>query len=82
MRRADLDRRKPVTYPPGYFTEPVRAWKQMQFVSAMQVDKWGHLALLARRERTRQMDTGQGWAGGTLALPGAPVRGRPRTLGR
>ena len=69
-------------YPPGFFTEPVRAWKQLQFVSAMAVDKWGHLALLARAERERQASTGQGWSGGTMALPGTPVRGRPRVLGR
>ena len=72
MRRRDLDRGEPVTYPPGYFTEPVRAWKQMQFVSALQADVSERMAQLARAERSRQRATGSGWGGGTIDLAGTP----------
>jgi hypothetical protein len=61
-----------VVYPPGHFTAPVRAWKQLQFVSALSVDNYGHLKLLADIERARQRATGAGWGSGNLALPGTP----------
>ena len=28
----------PTDYKPGFFTAPVRAWKQMRFVSAIRID--------------------------------------------
>ena len=61
-----------VVYPPGYFTEPVRAWRQLRFESAMQVDRWCHLPLLATAERQRQRATGLGWGRGTIALAVTP----------
>lgn len=64
--------RPEVVYRPGYFTEPVRAWKQLRFESVITVDKWGHMALLAGAERARQRATGKGWGRGTIALPGTP----------
>lgn len=64
--------RPDVEYPPGFFTEPVRAWRQLQFESSMTVDKWGHMALLAGAERARQRETGVGWGRGTIAMPGTP----------
>ena len=74
--------RPDVVYPPGYFTEPVRAWHQLRFESAMTVDKWGHMALLAGAERVRQQATGKGWGRGTIALPGTPDFGGQPADGR
>lgn len=68
-------------YPLGFFTAPVRAWKQLQFESGMEVDKWGHMVLLAHAERARQRATGKGWGRGTIALPGTPDF-QPQAAGR
>lgn len=64
--------RPEVVYPPGFFTEPVRAWKQLRFESAFTMDKWGHMTLLAGAERARQRATGKGWGRGTIAMAGTP----------
>lgn len=38
IRRRAAVELAPVIYPDGFFTDPVRAWKQLAFVSAIQID--------------------------------------------
>ena len=33
-----MTKRPPKTYPPGYFSAPVRAWKSMRFESRLAID--------------------------------------------
>lgn len=64
-----------VSYRPGYFTEPVRAWRQLQFDSAAveeRVREYLYNAANARRGREVALLTGAGWGSGTMALPGTP----------
>lgn len=76
-------------WPPGYFSEPVRAWTQMQFSSAEwaqrrvdearargeapQTHNEAALREASTRERERQVLTGTGWGSGTLVMPGTPA---------
>lgn len=75
-------------YPPGYFTAPVVAWKQM----AWQPGYWqqradayvrqanpmaptlnqGRVPINMTLERERRAREGEGWGSATLALPGTP----------
>lgn len=70
--------RPEVVYPPDYFTQPVRAWRQLQFKSALVVDHCGRMKLLADAERERQRSTGVGWGKGTIQLAGTPDFGGKR----
>lgn len=68
-------------YPPGHFTEPVRAWAQMQFVSRLVPYLISPKA--GRTPTPAEMDaraaSGSGWGGGgALALPGTPDQRRPK----
>lgn len=67
-------------YVPGYFTEDMRAhdWPP-GFVAAAPTDRLG-LRISARaalENRERMAETGQGWAGGTVVMPGTPSQMRP-----
>lgn len=64
-----------VSYPPGFFTQPVRAWRQLQFDSEAvgeRVREYLYNAANARRGREVALLTGAGWGSGTMALPGTP----------
>lgn len=71
-RKASKACRPEVVYRPGFFTEPVRAWRQLRFVPAMEPEKWARMADLAAAERSRQRATGKGWGRGTIDLAGTP----------
>jgi hypothetical protein len=65
-----------VVYPDGYFTEPVRAWTQLQFVSQIQIDprtrRYASEFQMALSSRQRG-----GFDSQPLNLPGArPHQGR------
>lgn len=57
-------------YPPGYFTEPVRAWTQMRFESQIEIDPKTKrfISEFHQAERTR---ANSGFARVPLGLPGA-----------
>lgn len=69
-------------YPPGYFSEPVRAWASMRFESALVLDPATRQLQLrmqaqATAQRAEQQATGKGWGNGTLWMPGTPKTARP-----
>ncbi|MEY2690637.1 MAG: hypothetical protein RL375_4837 [Pseudomonadota bacterium] len=64
-----------VDYPPGFFTEPVRAWRQMRYDSAEVANKvreYLHNQENARRGREVALATGAGWGSGTMYMPNTP----------
>ena len=69
-----------VEYPPGWFTEPVRAWAQLKFVSRFTSQDTSRQAAQAQAERERQEAEGAGWAAKPLGLEGAMTTPRPRWL--
>lgn len=65
----------PVEYPPGFFTEPVRAWRQLRYDSAEVADKvreYLHNQANARRGREVALATGAGCGNGTMYMPNTP----------
>lgn len=64
-----------VNYPPGFFTQPVRAWAQMRFdpheVDAA-VRRYVRNQANARRGREVALSNGSGWGSGTMDLPNTP----------
>lgn len=54
---------KTKTYPPGYFTAPVRAWKGMRFESQIRVDAKTK-RMVTDYERQQRIRESGGW--GTL----------------
>lgn len=81
-------RREPtpaVAYPPGWFTEPARAWgviaPSMDAVPA-EVLKQRQRDINTQRSRDVALATGAGWATGSLVLDGTPKHPRPMWLAR
>ena len=80
-RGARKPSRPAVVYAPGWFTEPARAWG----VVAPAMEQGLPADVLQQRQRTSNtqrsrdvaMATGNGWACGTIALPGTPKLPRP-----
>ena len=82
--------RKPATpavvYPPGFFTEPARAWG----VVAPSMDEGLSAELVAQRQRdantrrSRQaaLATGNGWGNGTIVLGNTPKHEKPLWMPR
>ena len=56
-------------YQPGFFTAPVRAWKQMRFVSAIHVDPRTKRFETPYAQQQRHRQNG-GWDDHTLSQPG------------
>lgn len=68
------------SYPPGYFTEPVRAWWPM-WESRMDAPKQGRdMCALAHAARRAAAETGTGWGRGTVLMPGTPKNDAPGWL--
>ena len=68
-----MTKRKPapaVTYPPGFFSEPVRAWKGMRFESQIVVSpKTGRME--TDYERQERIRLSSGWNTRPMALVGS-----------
>lgn len=65
-------------YAPGHFTEPVRAWAQMQFVSQLPtVDMDAVRKRSAMIGRQASIANGSGWGNGTLDMLGTPITAAP-----
>lgn len=83
-------KRKPptpaVAYPPGWFTEPCRAWKQLQYQGAVALagagEPAGNFGELAQRGRRAAAKKGNGWGCGTLPMPGTPRHSAPAWMVR
>lgn len=85
-----MTRRKPtpiVDYPPGHFTEPVRAWFGHYWTPTWPTlvtrDYSGHeaqRALMLARER--QAESGDGWGSGTIPMAKTPTHSRPAWMAK
>lgn len=68
-----MTKRKPVparTFPPGYFSEPVRAWKGMRFESQIHVSpRTGRFE--TDFERSQRCLNSGGWQARPMALVGS-----------
>lgn len=73
-----------VVYPPGFFTEPVRAWKALQWQGpvAADADPAAKYVALAKRGRVQAAKTGKGWGRGTIVLPNTPKHPAPEWIDR
>lgn len=73
-----------VAYPPGWFTEPVRAWVQLQHAGASEQAARPPIAFqeLAKRGRLKAEQTGSGWGTGTIVLPNTPKHSAPAWMPR
>lgn len=67
------------SYPPGYFTEPVRAWWPA-WESKIAVTSNGRLAAAQLADAWSRAETGTGWGSGTTLMPGTPKYDRPGWL--
>lgn len=77
MKRRKLPAR---AYPPGHFTQPVRAWRGA--FGPLWSPRWPELVTRTTSghtiaDRERQVAEGTGWAGGTVSQPNAPQTMRP-----
>lgn len=62
---------KPITLTAtGFFTEPVRAWAQMQFVSQIEIDPRTH-RFVTDYARSQALRSGGGWNTRPVQLPGS-----------
>lgn len=73
-------------YPPGYFCQPVLAWRQLGHTGEPQPEV---LAAIARRQallrawtkgRATSAAKGVGWGDGTMVMPGTPRHLPPGTM--
>lgn len=75
-----------VVYPPGFFTEPARAWgvmaPSMEQGLPAEVVRQRQRDSNCARSRAVAMATGNGWACGTIVLDGTPKLPRPMWLVR
>lgn len=73
-------------WPPGFFTEPVRAWKCLQWAGplTMAADGGGaeRFTDLAKRGRRKDNADGSGWGRGTILMPGTPKHDSPAWMPR
>lgn len=73
-------------YPAGFFTEPVRAWVQLQWQGPLTMTAGVHgearFTDLAKRGRRKAVEDGSGWGQGTIALPNTPKQGAPAWMPR
>ena len=75
-----------MVYPPGWFTEPARAWgviaPSMEQGLPADVLRQRQRDSNTQRSRAVAMATGNGWACGTIVLDGTPKLPRPMWLVR
>jgi hypothetical protein len=64
------------SYPPGYFTEPVRAWWP-DWKSRIEVTSNGRLAAAQLFDAWSRADNGTGWGSGTVLMPNTPKNDAP-----
>lgn len=73
------------TYPPGWFSAPVRAWRSMQFepslIDGISDQKAAALAAALDKANAARKD-GRGWASGTCVMPGTPDHPAPKDMER
>lgn len=90
MTRGKGKGRKPATpavvYPPGFFTEPARAWgvvsPAMEQGLPAEVVQQRQRDSNTQRSREAAVATGAGWACGTVVMDGTPKHPRPMWLVR
>lgn len=75
-----------VVYPPGFFTEPARAWGVVSpaMLDGLPADvvQQRQRDSNTRRSRDLALATGAGWANGTIVLDGTPKHPKPIWLAR
>lgn len=85
-QRACRARTPAVVYPPGFFSEPARAWGVVSPSMAEglpgDVAQQRQLGSNARRSRDVALATGNGWASGTVVMGGTPKHPKPMWLVR
>lgn len=79
QRKAQAAAPVAASYPPGYFTEPVRRWWP-GWVSSMEVTSTARVAAAQLAEIWSRADNGTGWGGGTTLMPGTPKNDAPGWL--
>lgn len=78
-RRARVAPTPAVQYAPGYFCQPVLAWRQLQHSGEPQPEVMAALAkrramlAAASKGRAASAERGVGWGDGTIVLPNSPV---------
>jgi hypothetical protein len=83
--RKALKPRKPATpavvYPPGFFTEPARAWgvvaPAMELGLPDEVVQQRQRDANTKRSRAAALSMGNGWGNGTMVMPGTPRNAAP-----
>lgn len=72
-------------YPPGFFTEPVRAWACLRWDGPLTMSAGGgggRFTDLAQRGRRKATADGSGWGRGTVMMPGTPKQDAPAWMVR